>query len=569
MEYKLSYPLSYKRRETREVYVGKIGIGGNNPIRVQSMVTCHTHDVENCFSEIKELHDVGCEIIRLTIPTKKDLDAVADIKRRMEDEGIHTPLVADIHFLPQLAESACELFEKVRINPGNYIDKPKNSSRKRTGSFEEGKEILRESIQPLINNLKRYNRALRIGVNHGSLSSRMIEEFGDSPLGMVESALEMIEIFEEADFKHIIVSLKSSNPLVAQKAYRLLAERLPKKNSIPFHLGVTEAGDGELARIKSLTGIGSLLTDGIGDTIRVSLTEDSKNEIIFAKQFLPELFDKPNTNKNRKVFLRSLSEYRANNDNSLSEEVGHSTSLKLGITKNFYNPGGVTDYHDFFYEKKPDQILELDLSNKVKGKLIDEDKVIGEISNNTDSLIFHSTISSLTLREIYSEELNQSKPVGLFFRAFQPTARNREIVELSKMLSEGLIDFVLLDDLVRKEDLDSLFLILQATRNKIFQTDYIACPSCGRTLFDLQETTKKIKQKTLHLTGVKIGIMGCVVNGPGEMADADFGYVGSGPGKIDLYLGQDRVKRGVPEGDAVSELVNLIKENDCWIEPKN
>lgn len=541
---KLQYPLQYNRRQTREVLVGNIGIGGKNPIRLQSMLTCATTDVETCLQEIRELNQVQCEMIRLTIPTRKDLDSIPEIRRQMAEEGIVIPLIADIHFKPKLAVDACEVFEKVRINPGNYSDKPKNS--RVVGdlaAFEEGKEKIRELIFPLVENLKKYNCALRIGVNHGSLSTRMMEQFGDSPLGMVESALEMVELFEEQDFQQTVISLKSSNPLVVQKAYRLLVQKLPSNNSIPLHLGVTEAGAGEMARIKSLAGIGTLLSDGIGDTIRVSLTEPSHREIVFAKEFMKSFPAIQTSSKVSPIKLEekqealelSLENHRFKNG-SISwnkTQIGGASPLKLGVPQGeilVQNSMGVKE--DFYFE---------DSENKL---WLREDNLTQKHDfSQYEAIIFDFIDPVFSVRKFFREQEKQLElPCGVQVQ-FEEENKFFILAQLATLLSEGYLDFLLLPSKINTEDLTPILYLLQATRTRLFITDYISCPSCGRTLFDLQTTTEKIKQATDHLKGLKIAVMGCIVNGPGEMADADVGYVGSGRGKIDLYLKKQKIRK--------------------------
>ena len=570
MEEKINYPLSYSRRKTVEINVGNVKIGGNNPIVIQSMLTSHTHDTQSCINEMKGLVDVGCELIRITLPTRRDLDNIPNIREVMENEGITVPLVADIHFTPHLALDACELFEKVRINPGNYSDRPKNSSdkSKRQNDFEEGRLRLKERIKQLAFKLIQYNRALRVGVNHGSLSSRMIQEYGDTPLGMVNSAIETIEFFEEFGFSNIVISLKSSNPLIVQKAYRLLCEKEPNQKSYPFHLGVTEAGNEEMGRAKSLSGITSLLMDGIGDTIRVSLTEPSVNEIQFAKKLVNfvtrRVSDFSDSEQDRKsdslegdINITRI----VNNKMDLSGLViGGGENIKIGVPEQ--NTSLFPEY-DFTYtledqvsclgnEQVPTQALKYGSSQEITPSV---------------PVILDSSTNIFELRRIHKNKIHQSNTLGYM----APDEINSNDFDLEVFLSnaagEGLLDFILLPPDMPVALVSRLKNAFQATRIKLTETDYIACPSCGRTLFELTSVTSKVKQATSHLKGLKIGIMGCIVNGPGEMADADFGYVGSGTGKIDLYVGRERVKKNVRENEAVQELVTLIKDRGKWVEP--
>ena len=572
MEY-LSYPYQFSRHQTRTVQIGNIAIGGSNPIVIQSMLTSLTSDANSCFKEILSLVNVGCQLIRLTIPSLKDLEYIAQLRYLMQEEGIIVPLVADVHFSPNIAVAACEFFEKVRINPGNYTDVSKNSKKHHGAEwFEVGRENLKEAIIPLVKQLKYYRRALRIGVNHGSLSTRMIEKYGDSPRGMVESALEMINLFEAKGFDQLVVSLKSSNPVVVQKAYRLLVDHSPGKEAVPLHLGVTEAGNGIAGRVKGLAGIGSLLIDGIGDTIRVSLTEESQNEIVFAQKLLHGIGSyrsKDKIDNNR--WQREINHQRIINPSIIVDgiEIGNGTPLKLGILK-----GTTLDVEknrseiDFEYQIKKNNIFIL--GNKKRLQLPNDFSADSDLSDlpDYDGIIVENSANTLYLLRKHYKAFSINKPVGMFYPLRDSEAETLFLeTQLSAILSEGLLDFLLIPKNINANQLERAFYLLQATRSKIFFPDYIACPSCGRTLFDLQLATQKIKKATSHLKGVKIGIMGCIVNGPGEMADADFGYVGSGRGKIDLYLGQQQIKKGVDEQNAVDDLVDLIKENGRWIDP--
>lgn len=570
MEY-LSYPYQFSRHQTRVVQVGNVAIGGSNPIVIQSMLTSLTSDIKSCFKEILSLVNVGCQLIRLTLPSLKDLEYIAQLRYLMQEEGISVPLVADVHFSPNIAVAACEFFEKVRINPGNYTDVSKNSKKHQDAEwFEAGRENLNEAIGPLVKQLKYYQRALRIGVNHGSLSTRMIEKYGDSPRGMVESALEMINLFEAKGFDQIIVSLKSSNPVVVQKAYRLLVEHSPATEAVPLHLGVTEAGNGIEGRVKGLAGIGSLLIDGIGDTIRVSLTEESQNEIVFAQKLLKAVDsyrskDEIDGNK----WQRELNHQRIKTPSTSVNgiEIGNGSPLKLGVSSEItlavekYN----SDF-DFEYQIQENNIFTVG-NKKLLHMPIDFSANFFELPD-CDGIIVKNSANALYLIRKQFKDFSTKKPIGMFY-PLRDTDNETLFLEtqLSAVLSEGLLDFLLIPKNISARQLERAFYILQATRSKIFFPDYIACPSCGRTLFDLQLATQKIKKATSHLKGIKIGIMGCIVNGPGEMADADFGYVGSGRGKIDLYLGQQRIKKGVDEQNAVDDLVDLIKENGRWIDP--
>lgn len=567
---KLAYPLFYHRRKTKTVWVKDLPIGKEHPLVIQSMLTSQTNRPNNCIMEIKNLQEVGCMLIRLAIPSRKSLEYMEEIRRLMKEEGLNTPLSADIHFAPHLALDACEFFDKIRINPGNFSDRAKNSSARSHFAFdlEEGKERFRERIIPLVKKLQEKKLALRIGVNQGSLSSRMLQSYGDTPLGMVQSALEAIELFEAQGFGNIVVSLKSSNPLVVQKAYRLFCQKCKTNN--PLHLGVTEAGNETAGRSKSLVGIAPLLFDGIGDTIRISLTEDSVNEVVFAKKFLKNFSAEVKESSKqiaKQNYFQDLEQYRVTNQPLMLTEklqLGAASNVKIGKTLSLQLPK--KDFFDsdfeyslqngnFFFQgqKKPLFVWHSPLEK------------LPELKNYAAILAnFSNPIRKI--RKVYKKYQKFSLPLGVLLPPQNTSTDYSLELQQACLLGEGLLDFLLLHPKTTNTQLVRLSFLLQATKTKISRTEYIACPSCGRTLFDLQEVTAKIKAKTNHLKGVKIGIMGCMVNGPGEMADSDFGYVGSGSGKIDLYLGHQKVKRSINESLAVESLIELIKEQGKWVE---
>lgn len=571
----IKYPLGYARIPSRIVRIGAVKIGGGFPICIQSMLSSPTSDVASCFKEIQALDSVGCEMIRLAVPSRRDLAVVPEIRRLMREEGIVRPLIADVHFSPQLAVDACEFFEKVRINPGNYSDRPKSTAgSNEIINFEEGYEKLKDAIVPLVGNLKKYQRALRIGVNHGSLSSRMIERYGDSPQGMVASALEMIDLFESQGFDQLIVSLKSSNPIIVQKAYRLLIERQIGDNSVALHLGVTEAGNDMMGRMKSLVGIGVLIADGIGDTIRVSLTEPGPNEIKFAKALIQSISNSPPVAKGGKgVWERSLDHRRVEND-SLEVNgliLGDQSRLKIGQVEKSELPDHEFQFEpDFSYSLSKDGIS-LN-GRRVPLHVITKDYIrdpIPKDSSQAVAVLIHSKVPLYHLRAIYHEieTVKTGFPIGMMVPIGSEKADLFQEIQLAGILSEGLVDFLLIPEKISSSAITRLLCLLQATRARMITTDYIICPSCGRTLFDIEKTTAEIKKHTSHLKGLKIGVMGCIVNGPGEMADADFGYIGSGKGKVDLYFGQTRMRRGIAEDKAVETLIELIKMKGRWHEP--
>lgn len=669
---------SWKRRPTRVVNVGDIPVGGNNPIRIQSMTISHTMDTEKTVKEAIELYEAGCEIVRITAPSLKEAQNLKNIRNEIQKLGYKIPLVADIHFKPDAAMIAADFVDKVRINPGNFADKKKFAILEYADSeYQEELERIEKKFAPLVKKCKTNGVSMRIGTNHGSLSDRIMNRFGDTPEGMVESALEFVRICESYNYKDIIISMKASNPQVMIQAYRLLAARMYEFGmDYPFHLGVTEAGDGEDGRVKSAVGIGSLLEDGIGDTIRVSLTEDSIHEIPVAyalakkyNQFISEGSNSQSESKLRAslgVRQSEISEKR----NPFVYEKRETIELQNGdfhFGGNYTIPVETQFFEDFenftdtvkiindclkaeskteivrfwieendaekfgtFIKKaqklNPDFFTTLTIessSTKVFEKFKNEaskfallvenetvDSVLGSavsFAQNSEKLLeICFKINSQTTFEILDEKLNfilgakfenltfsfktspgiSSVPFYRFLAALLENRNSklpitlvantfgeeeeqllRSATEIGSLLCDGIGDSVLVVGSGNPEILTRIsYGILQATRTRISKTDFISCPSCGRTLFDLQEVTEKIKKRTDHLVGVKIAIMGCIVNGPGEMADADFGYVGSVPGKINLFVGKECVKMGIPEDEAVDRLVDLIKEHDKWIE---
>ena len=584
----------YLRRKTRTVMVGKVGVGSVEPVRIQSMLTSETTDLDSVMHEIQALHRASCEMIRITIPNRKALDAIPEVRRRMSEEGIERPLIADIHFNPQLAVDSCEFFEKVRINPGNYADRKKFEIREYSDlQYAEELERIEETLLPLVKNLKTYQRCLRIGTNHGSLSDRVMNRFGDSPEGMVQSALEFLRIFEKHDFYDTILSMKSSNPLVMKEAYRLLVMRMEEESmDYPLHLGVTEAGNGSEGRIKSAVGIGGLLCQGLGDTIRVSLTEPAENEIPAAKAILggvEKLIERISMDlgENERFEEKSVSEtmISPNQNQSTLRIQSEKTSVRSILMK----PSGckIGDRETFkllswktyteFTDPKKVFDTKLDRSDGEQVLLLNEQ----EIETGLDKTILDHLKSKLLVLEVSNplytiRNLNQrlegkAKPAAIGFQLpFIETMEDHLglAAELGKLISSRELHALICRD-GDPESLSARFAqnLMQATRVRMFQADFISCPSCGRTFFDLQQTTEQIKRKTAHLTGVKIAVMGCVVNGPGEMADADYGYVGAGPGKIHLYRGQQCVQRNIPSHDAVDKLIDLIRSEGRWIEP--
>ncbi|XDD49237.1 (E)-4-hydroxy-3-methylbut-2-enyl-diphosphate synthase [Leptospira sp. WS92.C1] len=659
MNFRYNYtPFAYQKRKTREVKVGDIGIGGDNPIRIQSMINSDTTDTEGSVKQILELERAGCEIVRLTVPSQPDADNLPNIRRELKKAGSKVPLVADIHFTPSVAMKSVEFVEKVRINPGNFADKKRFSVRDYTDSeYNEELERISEVFSPLVIRCKELGVAMRIGTNHGSLSDRIMNRYGDTPQGMVESAIEFIRIAESFNYYDIIVSMKASNPQVMVQAYRMLASRFGElRMDYPLHLGVTEAGDGKDGRIKSAIGIGSLLEDGLGDTIRVSLTEDPVLEVPVAKL----LADKFNGRKTSFEKAKGYSEFR----NPFAYQRFYSSEIKIGkFEAGESHPVRVETILPFENSKRflaniaslyqygkhlsiePESILvdspepyqleeikeaatalsipvgillgkNISLNEKFQKELKRFSKIVfdpflqfqdgekmlsflkdrqtsglyteihtsGEklesLKGLPDTLVemgIKNVLFSLDTREI----LYDYRKLGTILSNFEfpivlhgsfetpETALYDSSIRIGGLLIDGIGDVIRIrtDPGSYLEEIFQLsYDLLQGTRLRLTKTEYISCPSCGRTLFDLQETTARIKSRTGHLKGVKIAVMGCIVNGPGEMADADFGYVGAGPGKVHLYKGKEIVMKNVPSEIADEKLVELIKNHGLWRE---
>jgi (E)-4-hydroxy-3-methylbut-2-enyl-diphosphate synthase len=574
-------PLSYRRRISREVMIGNVGVGGANPIRVQSMITCDTMDTEASIAETMELAQAGCEIVRITAPTVRDAANLQHIVRGLRERGCDVPIVADIHFKPEAAMEAAKWVDKVRINPGNYADSKKFKIIEYTDE-QYAAELARihERFSPLVRLCQERGIAMRIGTNHGSLSDRIMNRYGDTPLGMVESALEFARIAREFDYHAFVFSMKSSNPKVMINAYRLLVARLNEEGAdwnYPIHLGVTEAGEGEDARIKSAIGIGSLLADGIGDTIRVSLTEDSVHEIPVA-QALVRLQRGAGTKIDAVPLSHDPFSYQRRATNRLELE-GVSDNVWLGgeetvrvivrrqdFEKIAHKVDRMGDYKpEVVYEKSG--VIEVDPRDDLQS-LKERPAQLVTVRDGIDVPVisaFRLLAAKLAPHHpiLLKDSLGEGNPEGDFLQTLLVASTN-----IGSLLCDGIGDAVLVQgEEAPGQALRLSYNILQAARCRIFKTDYVACPSCGRTLFNLQTTTAQIKEATSHLKGVTIAVMGCIVNGPGEMADADFGYVGGAPGKINLYVGKTAVKFNIPEAEAVERLQDLIREHGKWIEP--
>ena len=624
----------FSRSETREVIVGDLGIGGNNPIRIQSMTTTDTMNTEETAEQSIRMIKAGSELVRITAPSKREAENLINIKNKIRNRGYNTPLVADIHFTPNAALIAAEIVEKVRINPGNYVDK-KNFNFIEYNDESYGLELdrIKERFVPLVKVCKNNKTAMRIGTNHGSLSDRILSRYGDTPLGMVESALEFVRICEELDYHNLIISMKASNTQVMVQAYRLAVAMMKKEGmNYPLHLGVTEAGDGEDGRVKSSVGIGALLEDGIGDTVRVSLTEEPELELPVAKLLIDRynnrykharippivkpLFQPYSYSKRESLLKNNIGNDQVprviidiSKEDELTYEhlvnVGYTYSKKLdkwiiadqavdyifiGNNKlKFKLPGTLYVIQNIrFWEKNKQAFPLFTLKEyfKYKGKK-------GSINfvNMSTTEFFSSNLLKLKkddsivllintmndhwvadIRRIFLEleKINWKVPVIINKEYYSITKDEFQLyssTDIGSLLLDGFGDGIWLSSDFSYDIITKLsFGILQATRTRISKTEYISCPSCGRTLFDLQKVTSEIRSKTNHLKGVKIGIMGCIVNGPGEMADADYGYVGTGVGQISLYKGYEVVKKNIPADVAVQALIDLIKENGDWVD---
>jgi (E)-4-hydroxy-3-methylbut-2-enyl-diphosphate synthase len=590
-------PYVYKRRPSRIVQVGRVAVGGDHPIRVQSMLTCDTMDTEKCIAQSIELANVGCEIVRITAPTVKDAANLEHIVKGLRDRNCQVPIVADIHFKPEAAMEAAKWVEKVRINPGNYADSKKFKIIEYTDEqYAAELDRIRERFTPLVNFCKEHGRAMRIGTNHGSLSDRIMNRYGDTPMGMVESALEFARIARDLGYQDFMFSMKSSNPKVMIEAYRLLVARLweldeqesgvrsqgsvgPNSWLYPIHLGVTEAGDGEDGRIKSAIGIGSLLSDGIGDTIRVSLTEDSVHEIPVAQALVAPFngwakvqqagFDYP-LSYDPFIYQRRATERVLAGDVPLggeetvrvftSREKWDALAHKLDRLGDYRPEVVVEDSGAVAIDPRDDAAVSALLSSA-------EAKIVTVADGVDLPVVTAFRLLAVRIPErhpiLLKDSFTQSKDSNVPFLSTLLSAASR----IGSLLCDGIGDAVLVQgEQAPGQSLRLAYNILQAAGTRIFKTDYVACPSCGRTLFDLQSTTARIKSATSHLKGVKIAIMGCIVNGPGEMADADFGYVGGAPGKVNLYVGKQAVKFNIPEAEAVDRLKDLIREHGKWVE---
>lgn len=571
----------YQRRSTLEVPVGKTIIGGTHPIGIQSMITAATMDTETSVREIMELSTIGAQIVRITTPTVRDAYNLRAIKHQLVDKGCEVPLAADVHFKPEVAMEAAKWVEKVRINPGNYADSKKFSVREYTDE-EYGKELvrIRQKFQPLVKFCKVRGIAMRIGVNHGSLSDRIVNRYGDTPLGMVESAVEFAHIAQELAYHNFIFSMKASNPRTMITAYRLLVKRLSEIGwNYPLHLGVTEAGNGEDGRIKSAIGIGSLLHDGIGDTVRISLTESSVHEIPVAKALLMPYRHR----RDEMPLFENLPpsfdyfSYRKRAAHCIliqSTSVGGEAPIRVVTSLEKWNI--LDQILPQMEEFLPEIVLEHSGVMSVDPRDCSAVSILGrEVATPRFVTVMDGIdLDPISAFRLLAARIPECHPILLKDTLFPHLAKNGALstlleaaTNIGSLLCDGIGSAILIQGEQDPErSIRLAYNILQASGVRIFKTDYVACPSCGRTLFDLQQTTASVKAATSHLKGVKIAIMGCIVNGPGEMADADFGYVGGAPGKINLYVGKTPVKFNIPEREAVTCLINLIRAHDKWVE---
>ena len=630
---------SYSRFKTREVNIGGVALGGGNPIRVQSMTTTDTMDTHSTVAQSIRMIEAGCEYVRITAPSINEAKNLLNIKNELKSQGYSTPLIADIHFTPNAAQVAARIIEKVRINPGNYADRKKFNYIDYTDQ-EYSDEInrIRDRLLPLVNICKEYGTAMRIGTNHGSLSDRILSRYGDTPMGMVESAMEFLRICNDESYHDIVLSMKSSNPIVMVQAYRLLINCMVKENmNYPLHLGVTEAGEGQDGRIKSALGIGTLLEDGLGDTIRVSLTEEPEFEIPVAKKLVERYSNRSNHSEIEKINIYPINPFEYNlrkscqilniggdnvpriiNDLSYLSNITSDTLLELGYTYfkkddkwgisdlacdyidignkeiDFEIPGslGVMQKFSTWKDSKKKQHYPcLDIEEYLNSTNIHLElnflhvtlytltkQVLDKIKNDPTVVLLLDTQNQHGLadqRRIFIKLINAQIDVPVIIGRYYGDLTSSDLqlyssTDIGGLFIDGLGDglYIAAKNCGSIESVNrTSFGILQATRTRVTKTEYISCPSCGRTLFDLQEVTARIRSKTQHLKGLKIGIMGCIVNGPGEMADADYGYVGTGVGKISLYKKQDVVNKDVPMEKADDALIDLIKSHGDWVEP--
>ncbi|MGD2034734.1 MAG: (E)-4-hydroxy-3-methylbut-2-enyl-diphosphate synthase [Bacteroidales bacterium] len=626
--------IRYNRRQTQEVDIGGVPLGNFLPVRLQSMTNTDTNDVNLTVQQVKRIVGEGADYVRVTVPNKRALENLAEVKAELRRAGVHVPLIADIHYNPELAILAAQVVDKVRINPGNYgFQRNRGGKAIDPAAFDAEPEKLKVQLTELLEVCRKHNTAIRIGTNHGSLSARILNKYGDTPEGMAESAMEFLRICRESNFEKVVVSMKASNTRVMVYATRLLVSKMKQENMFfPVHLGVTEAGEGEDGRIRSAAGIGSLLSDGIGDTIRVSLTEDPEREIPVAKKIVDYITRRADheTVEDFGNYPLDPCHYNKKNSDQVGKTGGKNPPVVVHVLHEgasleklkdigwMYTPDSGWEFHDlapdYLFTRDwpasvplPDEkkiILPfddsmspgqgcflltldeyLDRGKEIKAvKFVQADasdlrfEVIDRLRGDTNIILVidsRNRNSAADQRAAVFRLMNRGCPVPVIFRKCYHESGKEELqvksaLDLGTLFIDGLGDGIWLEnqgDLRDGDIVSASFGILQATWVRISKTEFISCPSCGRTLFDLQSTTKKIRERTSHLKGLKIGIMGCIVNGPGEMADADYGYVGGAKGKITLYKEKEVIRKNVPEEDAVNELIGLIKENGDWVDP--
>lgn len=577
---------------SRTIHIGNLALGGSNPVRIQSMTSTNTLNTKETVNQSIRMIDAGCEMVRITCPGIKEAENLKLIKKGLLQAGHHTPLIADIHFNPNVAAHAARIVEKIRINPGNYTGTiSKNLSGLSEFEYQLELEKATDKLLPLLKVCKEYGTVIRVGVNHGSLSERIIHKYGNTPAGMVASALEFIQICQAFQFHDLVLSMKSSNIKIMVQAYRLLVSKMLENNmDYPIHLGVTEAGNGLDGRIKSTAGIGTLIQEGIGDTIRVSLTEAPENEIIFAKSMLKVLGNPNKNNINIPEYLSTINPYEYHRrktypiaqigggkppvviSSSQNEEAdlifNKSQNLLVGKQHNF-KIIRLEDCVKYQISENQNNFIELNLPldeksfNSILDRIVTDDIILFSLGNDQKIIEVRKLISSLLSREI-------KNPV-VIKKTYEDECYDELIVRTStdfgSLLIDGLIDGVWIES-IKHEDKSTLlsFRILQASGSRISSTEFIACPSCGRTKYNIEQAFEDVKKATNHLCGLKIAVMGCIVNGPGEMADADYGYIGAGNGKVNLYKSRDLIKQGIEEKQAVAELIALIKKYGDWKE---
>lgn len=564
---------------TKEVHIGSVPMGFKNPIRIQSMTSTNTMDTDATVAQSIRMIKAGCEYVRITAPGVKEAENLANIKKELRKKGYHTPLIADIHYQPKAAEIAARIVEKIRINPGNYVDRKRGKVKFTESEYQAELEKIKDKIKPLVSICKEHGTAMRIGSNHGSISERILLKYGNTPAGMVESALEFVRICEELDYTNLVLSMKASNVKIMVQANRLLVKKMMEEGmNYPIHLGVTEAGDAEDGRIKSAAGIGPLLMDGIGDTIRVSLTEDPEFEIPVAQNIVQSSGFWV-LGSGIKVEGLEFDPFKySRRESGKHDLIGNGQPPVVIFEKKDYDKDKINESFAPDYLFTPDGEFKTKEGSAIECKIkyfnVDQLNPI-ELENNNDPVWVLESDQETPIQKsreaIFHLINNKSKSPIILKRVYNGLSKENFLIkaaaDCSTLLIDGLIDGIWLenDTIDQKDICEIAFGILQATGARISKAEFIACPSCGRTQFRIQDALQQIKKRTDHLKGIKIGVMGCCVNGPGEMADADYGYVGAGKAKITLYKSNRIVKQGIDENEAVDELIKLIKKDGMWV----